>query len=162
MLAIYHHCTPTGPVDDRLVLPFDLRQKSRQLVRLESGEEAALQLERGTILRGGDCLQGDDGRVIKVLAAPEPVLLAACPTSRELVCAAYHLGNRHVPIQVGDGWIRLEDDHVLHKMLLGLGARVSREIAPFEPEAGAYAGGHRHGSKDEGKSHIHHFGRQAD
>jgi urease accessory protein len=158
MVTIQHHCATDRQIDDRLVLPFDLRQKSRQRVRLESGVEAALQLERGTILRGGDCLLGDDGRTVLVVAAPEPVLLVSCATPRELTCAAYHLGNRHVPIQVGDGWLRLGDDHVLHEMLLGLGADVSHEIAPFEPEAGAYGGGHRHGNAVEGESHIHHFG----
>jgi urease accessory protein len=162
MLTIYRHSTPTGPIDDRLVLPFDLRQKSRQLVRLESGEEAALLLERGTILRGGDCLEGDDGRIVHVLAAPEAVLLVSCLTPRELVRAAYHLGNRHVMVQIGDGWLRIADDHVLHEMLVGLGAQVRHEIAPFEPEAGAYAGGHRHKSTSAGKSHIHHFGGHAD
>lgn len=153
-----HGAPSVGAVDDRLVLPFELRQKSRQRVCLESGAEAALLLERGGILRGGDRLLGDDGRVIQVVAAPEPVLLVTCPSFGELVCAAYHLGNRHVAVQVGDGWLRLGDDHVLHEMLLGLGAGVSREVAPFEPEAGAYGGGHRHGSADAGKSHIHHFG----
>ncbi|HBG03973.1 MAG: urease accessory protein UreE [Geobacteraceae bacterium GWC2_58_44] len=161
MVTIRHHGTTSEQIDDRLVLPFDLRQKSRQRATLESGAEVALLFERGTILRGGDCLLGDDGRIVLVVAAPEPVLLVSCATARELICAAYHLGNRHVPVQVGDGWLRFEDDHVLHEMLLGLGAKVVHEIAPFEPEAGAYGGGHRHASAQGEKSHIHHFGEDA-
>lgn len=157
MITIHRIGTTDSQIDDRLILPFDLRQKSRQRVLLESGADAALQLERGTILRGGDRLVGDDGRTIQVVAAPEPVLLVSCATPRDLICAAYHLGNRHVPVQVGDGWLRLGDDHVLHDMLLGLGATVSSEIAPFEPEAGAYGGGHRHGNAAQEESHIHHF-----
>jgi urease accessory protein len=162
MVTFYHHDTLDSQTDDRLILPFDLRQKSRQRVRLESGVEAALQLERGTILRGGDKLLGDHGHTILVVAAPEPVLLVSCATPRGLICAAYHLGNRHVPVQVGDGWLRLGDDHVLLDMLLGLGATVSHEIAPFEPEAGAYGGGHRHGNMVEKASHIHHFGNNTE
>lgn len=162
MATFYNHDTLDSQTDDRLILPFDLRQKSRQRVRLESGVEAVLQLERGTILRGGDKLLGDNGQALLVVAAPEPVLLVSCATPRDLICAAYHLGNRHVPVQVGDGWLRLGDDHVLHEMLLGLGATVSHEVAPFEPEAGAYGGGHRHGEAAGGTSHIHHFGGHAE
>jgi urease accessory protein len=70
-------------------------------------------------------------------------------TPRALMCAAYHLGNRHVPLQVEDGWLRLEQDHVLKEMLLGLGMKVTEVLAPFEPEAGAYGGGHRHHHDDD-------------
>lgn len=157
MVTFYHHDTLDNPADDRLILPFDQRQKSRQLVRLESGVEAALQLERGTILRDGDKLLGDNGLTIQIVAAPESVLLVSCTSLREMICAAYHLGNRHVPVQVGDGWLRIGHDHVLHDMLTGLGAIVRHETAPFEPEAGAYGGGHGHGDVAGGKSHIHHF-----
>lgn len=135
--------------DDRLVLPFDRRQKSRLRVRLESGEEAGLFLERGTMLRGGDCLKASDGRVVLVVAADEPVMRVTADTPIDLMRAAYHLGNRHVPLQIGTGWLRLEQDHVLMEMLLGLDVHVEHEQAPFEPEAGAYGGGHRHHHDDE-------------
>lgn len=158
MVTFHHFDTLDSPADDRLILPFELRQKSRQRVVLESGAEVALQLERGTILRGGDKLLGDNGHTVLVEAAPEPVLLVSCATSRDLICAAYHLGNRHVPVQVGDGWLRIGHDHVLHDMLIGLGATVRHETAPFEPEAGAYGGGHKHGDAGGSGSHIHHFG----
>ncbi|MDO9051259.1 MAG: urease accessory protein UreE [Methylotenera sp.] len=135
--------------DDQLVLPFDLRQKSRLRVTLLSGKEAALMLDRGTILRGGDWLQAEDGSVVEVVAANQAVTDVTAKTPQALMCAAYHLGNRHVPLQVGDGWLRLEQDHVLNEMLVGLGMETVSKNAPFEPEAGAYGGGHRHHHDDD-------------
>jgi urease accessory protein len=132
------------PIDDYLVLPFDLRQKSRLRVTLKSGIEAVLMLDRGTILRGGDLLKAEDGQVVQIVAADQPVTEVRAETQQALMCAAYHLGNRHVPLQVGDGWLRLEQDHVLKEMLIGLGMITIDQLAPFEPEAGAYGGGHRH------------------
>ncbi len=159
MLGISKKIENASQVDDQLVLPFDRRQKSRLRVELASGTEAALLLERGTILRGGDLLEAEDGRVIQVVAADQPVLLVTADTPRNLMRAAYHLGNRHVPLQVGDGWLRLEQDHVLQDMLLGLGMTVTGELAPFEPEAGAYGGGHRHGHDDDDAPSIRMPGR---
>ena len=141
--------SPQIKVSDQLVLPFDLRQRSRLRVTLNSGLEAALLLDRGTILRGGDLLETDDGRVVEILAAPQAVTDVTAKTPQALMCAAYHLGNRHVPLQVGDGWLRLEQDHVLNEMLIGLGMTTINQEAPFEPEAGAYGGGHRHGGDDD-------------
>jgi len=135
--------------DDKLILPFERRQKSRLRITLESGEEAGLFLERGTILRGGDRLRGSDGRIVLVVAADEPVMRVTADTPIQLMRAAYHLGNRHIPLQIGDGWLRLEQDHVLKEMLLGLGVYVGNQNAAFEPEAGAYGGGHRHQQDDE-------------
>lgn len=136
-------------VNDHLRLPFDLRKKSRLRVTLVSGLEAALMLDRGTILRGGDLLEAEDGRVIEVLAAPQAVTDVTAKSAQKLMCAAYHLGNRHVPLQVGDGWLRLEQDHVLNEMLLGLGMILIDQSAPFEPESGAYGGGHRHAGEED-------------
>lgn len=141
--------SPQIKVSDQLVLAFDLRQRSRLRVTLKSGLEAALMLDRGTILRGGDLLESDDGRIIEVVAAPQAVTDVTAKTPQALMCAAYHLGNRHVPLQVGDGWLRLEQDHVLNEMLIGLGMTTIDQEAPFEPEAGAYGGGHRHGGDDD-------------
>jgi urease accessory protein len=160
MLTITERLPGEGPSDDRLVLPFDRRQKSRLRVTLESGDEAALNVERGAVLRGGDRLRGSDGRVVLVVAAKEPVTLVTAQDHRDLMRAAYHLGNRHIPLQIGIGWILLEQDHVLEHMLEGLGVQVRHEQAPFEPEAGAYGGGHRHGGDDDhshehGHSHTH-------
>jgi urease accessory protein len=147
-----------------LKLPFELRQKSRLKTKLVSGEEVGLMLPRGEILRGGDLVTASDGRVIEVLAEPEKVLHVECRTPADLAKAAYHLGNRHVPVQVGDGFLRLAADHVLAEMLQKLGAKVSEMDAPFEPEAGAYAGGHH--QHDEmghgGKIHDHHHDHDHD
>jgi urease accessory protein len=127
----------------RLELPFDLRQKSRQRARLTGGEEVALMLPRGTVLRGGELLLASDGRMIEVVARAEAVLHIESPSAEALARAAYHLGNRHVPVEVGKGYLRIARDHVLEQMLKGLGARVTPVTAPFEPESGAYAG-HTH------------------
>lgn len=133
----------------RLTLPYAERCKSRLRVHLDNDEEAGLFLPRGTVLRGGDQLQADDGRVIELLAAAEALYrVQAAPDSKDphfdLLRAAYHLGNRHVPVQLQPGVLVLERDGVLRELLLRLGLRVSEAIAPFEPEAGAYGGGHRH------------------
>ena len=133
--------TPAAP-SGQLRLPFELRQKSRLRTRLVSGEEVALVLPRGEVLRGGDLVSASDGRVIEILGAPEKLLHVTCGTPSELARAAYHLGNRHVPVQVGEGFLRLAADHVLAEMLKRMGAHVSEVEAPFEPEAGAYV--HEH------------------
>jgi len=142
-------------VKGQLRLPFEQRQKSRLKTRLVSGEEVALMLPRGEILRGGDLVTASDGRVIEVIAEPEKLLHIE---SDALAKLAYHLGNRHVPVQVGQGFLRIAADHVLEEMVKKLGAKVSAVEAPFEPEAGAYAGGHH--QHDEmghgGKIHEHH------
>ncbi|MGH8736629.1 MAG: urease accessory protein UreE [Burkholderiales bacterium] len=143
-------------VKGQLRLPFELRQKSRLRARLDSGEEVALLLPRGQILRGGDLVTASDGRVIEVLAEPEKLLHIE---SEELAKVAYHLGNRHVPVQVGKQFLRIAADHVLAELARTLGAKVSEIDAPFEPEAGAYAGGghaHHDGHSHPGKIHEHH------
>jgi urease accessory protein len=160
MLVVETRCEAQPQHDEELVLPFELRQKSRLRTRLASGEEMGLFLERGTVLRGGDYLKSNDGRVILVVAAAEKVLKVTCASAQELTSAAYHLGNRHVPVEVGNGWLRLGADHVLADMLHGLGAKVVEEIAPFEPEAGAYGGGHQHGDGGHGGV-IHQFRSKA-
>jgi urease accessory protein len=118
---------------------FEQRQKSRLRVKLENGEEIALILPRGKVLRGGDRVAATDGREVEIVAAPEKLLHIE---SAGLARVAYHLGNRHVALQVGEGFLRIAEDHVLEEMARKLGARVSHVEAPFEPEAGAY--GHDH------------------
>ena len=147
-------------VGGQLRLPFDRRQKTRQLAALVSGEAVAIVLERGLVLRGGDWVVASDGRVIEVLAEIEKVLHVECDTPQALARAAYHLGNRHVPVQVGDGWLRLEADHVLEEMLRGLGARVTPLEVAFEPEAGAYGAHHRHDNESGHGGKIHEFGEK--
>ena len=146
-------------VKGQLRLPFDARQKSRLRTQLASGEEVGLMLPRGDILRGGDLVVASDGRVIEVVAEPENVVHITCNSPQELTCAAYHLGNRHVPVQVGDGFLRIAADHVLEDMVKGLGASMEHMEAAFEPEAGAYGGGHRHADDDHGHAgRIHQYG----
>ena len=158
MLEVRARVTSAGPagVYGRLRLPFDQRQKSRQRATLESGEEVAIALARGEVLRGGDLVVADAGQVIEVVAETEHVAHAACADARTLTRVAYHLGNRHVPIQVGDGWVRFTHDTVLVKMVERLGAEVSAIESPFEPEAGAYAPHHRHDEAGHG-GRIHEF-----
>ncbi len=128
-----------------LTLPFELRQKSRLLTKLDSGEEVGLFLSRGTVLRQGDLLRTNTGLVVRVYAASEAVSTARAEAPLLLARAAYHLGNRHVPLQIGSGWLRYLHDHVLDAMMEELGLTVLSEHAPFEPEAGAYGGHHDHG-----------------
>lgn len=154
MLNITKRISAAGKIDDYIELPFVLRQKSRLRVTTRAGIDAGLFLERGIILRDGDLLKSDGGLVMQIIAAQEPVYDVVAATPQALMCAAYHLGNRHVPLQVGENWLRLEQDHVLKDMLLGLGMKVTATQAPFEPEAGAYGGGHQHGHDDDTKSSI--------
>jgi urease accessory protein len=146
-IASFPHHDP-GPADAQLVLPFEQRTRSRLRTRISTGEEAALLLERGTVLRGGDKLVAADGRVVEVVAAPEAVSTVTAGDAAGLARASYHLGNRHVALQIGPGWLRYLHDHVLDDMVRGLGFGVVAETAPFEPEAGAYGGAHQHQSHD--------------
>jgi len=148
----------TARASARLELPFERRQRSRQRATLDSGEEVTLDLPRGVVLRGGDRLVASDGRVIEVVAQAERVVHVTCDSAWALARAAYHLGNRHVPVEVGAGWLRIAADCVLERMLDGLGARMSTLEAPFEPEAGAYGAHHRHDDASGHGGRIHEFG----
>src|SRR5205814_6028578 len=120
---------------------------SRFKAKLASGEEVGVILPRGEVLRGGDLVTASDGRVFEIVSQPEEVLHVEAKSAKELARIAYHLGNRHVAVEVGEGYLRIAHDHVLDCMLAGLGAKLSHVNAPFEPEAGAYAGvGHEHGA----------------
>jgi urease accessory protein len=136
-------------VERRLRLPYGERCKSRARHFLDNGEEAGLFLERGSILRDGDLLLADDGRVVEVQASEESVSTVHTDNALMLARACYHLGNRHVALQIGTGWLRYQHDHVLDDMLRGFGLQVTVELAPFEPEGGAYVS-HAHAN-----SHSH-------
>jgi len=144
MISLHTRIAVADVVHDTLVLPFEQRERCRQRARLASGEEVALFLVRGTVLRDGDLLLGEGGRVVRVEAAPEPTYVVRCGDATLLARCAFHLGNRHTQTQVGPGWLRIRVDPVLREMVAGLGADVSEELAKFEPEAGAYGGGHGH------------------
>src|SRR5690349_22583187 len=143
---------PPRGAERRLVLPFADRSRSRLRAFLDNGEEAGLILERGSVLRHGDLLLADDGRVVEVEAASETVSTVHTGDGLMLARASYHLGNRHVALQIGPGWLRYQHDHVLDDMLRGFGLEVLIEELPFEPEGGAYvAASHTH-------SHPHTHG----
>jgi len=137
----------TEKVSGSLSLPIDSRIKSRLRVMLDDGREAGLFLPRGHILRDGEMLSSECGELVEVKAAAEQVSSVYCEDALLLNRVTYHLGNRHVPLQIAQGWVRYQHDHVLDDMVKGLGATVTSELAPFEPEAGAYggtSGGHHH------------------
>ncbi|HVX93538.1 MAG TPA: urease accessory protein UreE [Polyangia bacterium] len=151
--------TPTGTA----TLTLDERRRSRLRLTLDDGREAALLLPRGSALREGDLLRADEGDVIVVRAASESLSMASTTDAHTLLRGAYHLGNRHVPVQIGDGWLAYEHDHVLDDMVRGLGLTVEARRAPFEPEGGAFrheGNGHAHsrGEADHDHHHHHHGG----
>ncbi|ANJ54040.1 urease accessory protein UreE [Pseudomonas silesiensis] len=163
MLVIHRRIDPQPVWAAELHLTFEARSKSRLRCFSADGEDVGLFLERGQPpLYDGECLQAEDGRIVRVRARAEQLLHVTCANAFELTRAAYHLGNRHVALQVGDGWLRLLDDYVLKAMLEQLGARVEDSQAPFQPEHGAYGGGHhhsRHGDEDFNyPPKLHQFG----
>jgi urease accessory protein len=161
MLEIRQRVDGEEPANLTLTLPFDERQRSRQRVLLSSGEHATLGLPRGSVLRGGDLLRLSDGRVVAVIAAKESVSTARSSLTRALLRAAYHLGNRHVPLEIGDGYVRYLHDHVLDAMLRDLGLAVAAELSAFEPEGGAYGGHTRgHAADAHQNGHTHGHGHQ--
>ncbi len=163
MLVIHNRCAARDTWDAELHLTFDARSKSRLRATSSAGEDVGLFLERGQPpLADGDFLEARDGRIVRVVARPEKLLHVTCASAFELTRAAYHLGNRHVALQIGDGWLRLLDDYVLKAMLEQLGAQVSEIEAGFQPEHGAYGGGHHHSHHgEEGFNYapkLHQFG----
>jgi len=144
MLTLHTKVPVAESIAAKLVLPYELREKCRLRAVLDTGEEVAVFTVRGTVLRNGELLKGDDGRVVQVLAAREATYRVSCADPQTLLRCAFHLGNRHTQAQVGEGFLRIRADAVLKDMLLGLGAQVEEESAPFEPESGAYGGGHHH------------------
>jgi urease accessory protein len=144
-------------------LDWDVRQKSRFECTDSQGRQIGVFLPRGTLVRGGDVLVAEDGSMVRVIAAPQPVLViqhvAGRGTVFDLIRAAYHLGNRHVPIELKPDHLKIEPDHVLADMLRAMHLVVLEANAPFEPEGGAYAaGGHAQGHAGHGHGHDHDHG----
>ncbi len=146
----------SDPVMSTLTLELDQRIKSRLRVTLDNGEEAGLFLPRGTQLLEGDLLQAETGEMIKIQAALESVSTVPIKDALSMARACYHLGNRHVPLQIADHFVRYQHDHVLDDMVRGLGLQVIIEKAPFEPEPGAYDGhpGHNHAHATHSHDHV--------
>ncbi len=144
-----------------VVLDWDVRQKSRFETTDSLGRTLGVFLPRGTVIRGGDVLVGEDGSMVRVTAAPQSVLkITHCKehgTPFDLIRAAYHLGNRHVPIELKPDHLKIEPDHVLAEMLQAMHLIVNAVDEPFEPESGAYSsGGHDHAHHhDHDHSHAH-------
>ena len=142
-------------------LDWDVRQKSRFDATDSAGRTLGVFLPRGTVVRGGDVLVAEDGSLVRVTATPQSVLkITHCPqhgTPYDLIRAAYHLGNRHVPIELKPDHLKIEPDHVLADMLRAMHLIVHTVDEAFEPENGAYAnGGHAHGGHGHGHSHDDH------
>ena len=143
------------PIDDKVVLDSDIREKGRFKSISEQGIEVRVFLERGKTLAIGEVLKTECGKLITIVGAKEDVLKASCSDWETFSKACYHLGNRHVKIQVGERWLRIKPDYVLEEMLERLGLTIEKEQAVFMPESGAYAGGHSH---SHGHSHGHSQG----
>ncbi|MEG3863118.1 urease accessory protein UreE [Microcoleus sp. herbarium12] len=145
MLSFTKHlpANPDAVVSFSLPMTADDRTRSRHRFETEAGFVLHLALPRGTVLRDRDLLQSEDGNCLVLISAkPEPVLTARASTGLLLMRAAYHLGNRHVALEVADNYLRLSPDSVLQGMLEKMGLEVIEEVVPFQPEIGAYAHSH--------------------
>jgi urease accessory protein len=147
-------------------LDWDVRQKSRFAATDSAGRDLGIFLPRGTLVRGGDVLVAEDGSMVRVIAAPQPVLVIThCKshgTPFDLTRAAYHLGNRHVPIELQPDHLKIEPDHVLADMLRAMHLIVTEQNLAFEPEGGAYAAGHGGGHSHGAHGHDHHHDHEHD
>ena len=155
-----------------ITLDWDTRQKSRFDATDSAGRQLGVFLPRGTVVRGGDVLVAEDGSLVRVVAAPQDVLrITACTehgSPFDLTRAAYHLGNRHVPIELQPDHLKIEPDHVLADMLRAMHMTVVAVSEPFEPESGAYGdhggqshGGHSHGGHGHDHDHAHSHDHKA-
>ena len=143
------------PVDDYLILDHDIREKGRFKTISKKGTEVRVFLERGKTLGIGEYLKTECGKVIEVTGAEEDVTKASCADWEVFSKACYHLGNRHVKIQVGERWLRIKPDYVLEEMLNLLGLSVESETAVFLPESGAYSKGYSHHHGNPQHEHDH-------
>lgn len=153
-IAIRPAAAWAGEAADRVVLDYDDRHRRRIAMTGNKGVTFLLDLPAPAELRGGDALLLEDGRLIEIVAAPEPLLEIRCADARQLARVAWHLGNRHLPTQIMNGALRVRRDHVIADLAVRLGAEISEIEAPFDPEGGAYqaapslanagADGHRH------------------
>jgi urease accessory protein len=146
MMLTLTHCLPsetTQPSALTLLLTAEERTRSRHRFETVDGQAVFLHLPRGTVLQNGDVLATEDGVQVQIIAKPEPVLTVTANSSLQLLQAAYHLGNRHVPLEIASDYLRLSPDPVLQELLIHRGLSVTPELQPFHPEGGAY-GGHAH------------------
>ncbi len=166
MLYFDRRLPATSDATLEMAFTFEERERGRLRFVLPDGRDAAFIVERGSPLVDGECLSTADNEVLMVKAKPEPLMEVQTEDSRVLARAAYHLGNRHVRLEVGYNWLRLPPDHVLRDMLLNLGVSVHDVTVPYQPEMGAYGGGHHHshhhGDDDDetfnSEPRLHQFG----
>jgi urease accessory protein len=151
--SIRRASTWQGKPTDTVVLDYDNRYRRRITMTATHGTEFLLDLSEATTLRSGDALVLEDGRLVEVVAAAELLLEIRCTDPHHLARVAWHLGNRHLPVQILRNSMRIRRDHVIEDMVRGLGARVVEIEAPFDPEGGAYDGG---GHSHDHASHNHH------
>lgn len=156
MIQFSQRAMHNAPVSTFVTLPIEKRVKSRLRVTLADGREAGIFIQRGEMLQHGDKLLSDDGEAIEIVAAEEKISVVYCNDALSFARACYHLGNRHVPVEITDasaveqqeqpvtGVVSYLHDHVLDDMLRGIGLSVETTMAPFNPEPGAYGGGHAH------------------
>ena len=157
-IAVHPQGTWTDTPADSVVLDFDDRHRRRITMTGVRGLAFLLDLPEAVMLRGGDALALDDGRVVEVVAAPEPLVEVRGKAPGDLVRLAWHIGNRHLPAQLLDKAIRIRRDHVIEDMLRGLGANVRSIEAPFDPEGGAYAVASKAAHPAHGHAHADHRG----
>jgi urease accessory protein len=137
-----------------LTLDFDGRHRRRIRLTTDQGEHVLLDLPKAVAMAEGDALQLDDGRLLKVRAAAEPIVEVRHKEPDQLMRLAWHLGNRHLPTEIRDQMLRIRPDAVIEAMLHGFGAELVKVRAPFQPEGGAYGGhGHHHDHEDSGHHH---------
>jgi urease accessory protein len=155
--AIEHFPASTWPADmamDSLMLDFDARHRRRLTLTTAQGEQILLDLPKAVAMANGDGLRLEDGRWLLVAAAPEAVIEVRAGNAVQLARIAWHLGNRHLPAEIGEGVIRIRPDHVIEAMLERFGATIVHVSAPFQPEGGAYAD-QSHARHDHGHGHSH-------
>jgi urease accessory protein len=143
---------PVEKVAGSLTLDFDSRHRRRIRLTADTGEDVLLDLPKAVAMADGDGLQLDDGRWLRVQAAAEDIVEVRHENSYQLVRLAWHLGNRHLPTEIREEFLRIRPDHVIEDMLRGFGANLVRKRATFQPEGGAYVHSHSHDEKE----HQHH------
>lgn len=157
MLIFTNRVDHTHDYNHTITLEYDSRKKARLKTKSDNGEEVGLMLPRGMVLRGGDCLKSDAGLIAMIIAAPEEVSVVSNSNQLLLAKACYHIGNRHMPLQIEDDFLAYQKDHVLDEMVLSLGLAVTYAMRAFEPESGAYhsqSTEHSH-SHDHANEHSH-------
>jgi urease accessory protein len=166
--VIEHHPAaswPEGSAADSLTLDFDNRHRRRIRLTTDGGAHVLLDLPKAVAMAHGDGLRLEDGRWLRVNAAPETLVEVLAADTTQITRIAWHIGNRHLPAQIMQGAIRIRPDHVIEAMLIGLGAVITRLDAPFQPEGGAYGGQAMHGhghTHDHGHEAHHHHDRERD